>query len=87
MKIIQLITLMAIILFNTAITIDAQTTSTVAPTDYLKLPPGEVNEKRKAAITEILKENVEVEDLKINQTGTPKDILVSNDRIEFKIRN
>jgi tetratricopeptide (TPR) repeat protein len=79
--------LVTLLLLKTAIIIDAQTTNSVVPTEILKIAPGETNEKRKAGIAEILAENVEAEDLKSNQTGTPTDISVFDDRIEFRIRN
>lgn len=76
----------ALILLNTVSIIEAQTSDLPLSGEYLKIPPGKENEQKKARIAEILKENVEVEDIENNQTGIPTDILVYNDRIEFRIR-
>lgn len=87
MKILKLITLASLAIINSGIYTSAQTKVTAAQADYLKLPRSDENEKKKATIAEILKEDVEVEDIKNNQTGDAADIQVLDDRIEFRIRN
>jgi tetratricopeptide (TPR) repeat protein len=69
------------------IIVDAQSIEKKAPADYLKLPPSEENVELKIAITEILKENIEIEDINSQQVGSPSDIEVYDDRIEFRIKN
>ena len=83
MKSFLLITFWVIILLKTTITIDAQSIEKKALKDYLKLPPSEENIKLKNAITEILKENIEIEDINTQQVGTPTDIVVYDNRIEL----
>lgn len=87
MKTFLLIAFLAVILLKTSIIVDAQSIEKKATTDYLKLPPNEENVKLKIAVAEILKENIEIEDIKTQKVGTPTDIVVYDDRIEFTIKN
>jgi len=92
MKTIRLITLFTIVLFATF----AKAQSVKAPESTekngssLNLPepkPAPEIEKVKVAIAYLLKEKVEVFDRKNQLSGIPKELVVFDDRIEFKIEN
>jgi len=98
MRIIRFVTLFAVMLFSTFIIAHAQSVkdknhpqSTKSKEATRKNPnvqtENEDMTKAKAAISELLKDKIEIFD-KINQiTDAPKDILVLDDRIEFKLKH
>ena len=64
-----------------------QTAETKSATGNNPLIVNEGIKKAKAAITEILKDKVEIRDKQNQISGWPNDLLVLDDRIDFKIKN
>ena len=87
MKTIRLMTFLAIVFFSTiAIAQKAPRGQFNKTSPYtLEQQPGMEIGKVKSGIAEILNDNIEIYDKKNQREGTPKDISVLDDRIEFKI--
>jgi len=87
MKNIRFMTLSAVVFFTLTTMAHAQTEKKVNTSYFPKLRSGKEMGKVKADIAEMLEKRTVIYDKKNNLRGTPKDILVLDDRIEFKIKN
>jgi tetratricopeptide (TPR) repeat protein len=85
MKTIRLMTFLSIVLFSTIV--NAQSARSEIKIYNPELRSGKEMSKVKSDITNMLNERTTIHDKKNNLSGTPKDILVLDDRIEFKIKN
>lgn len=83
----RLVALLSAVLIETIMTVNAQKVNTITSTDYAKLQPNEENGRIKVDIVTILKDKIEIYDKKNQLSDTPKDILIFDDRIEFKIKS
>jgi tetratricopeptide (TPR) repeat protein len=85
MKTIKLLTFFPVVLFSTIL--NAQSGRSEIKIYHPEFQSGKEMSKIKADIITMLNGRTTIHDKKNNLSGTPKDIMVLDDRIEYKIKN